>query len=235
MLCHRITRQLALAALFIALAACASTPTRAGIEPAPPPPRAATLPALPLVEGPLAIHVQYPAANALVDARDSSFVFGHVGNGRASLTINGVPVPVLPNGSYLAFLPLPHPDSARFDFVAVLGMDTVRLTHPIRLPAPRPVLALDGVLVVDSAAASPREGLALRGNEPVQVSVRAPANATVWLQLDTSAAGRRPLVNGAALPGQRAAANDTTTLLRESVARMLGSPDVWATDVRAAL
>lgn len=234
MLRHGIMRQLTLAALFIALTACAGTPTRARIEPTPPA-RAATLPPVPLAEGPLAIHVQYPAANSLVDARDSSFVFGHVGNGRTSLTINGISVPVLPNGSYLAFLPLPKPDSARFDFVAVLGIDTARLTHPIRLPPLRPVFALDGVLVVDSSSASPRERLALRADEAVRVSVRAPANATVWLQLDTTASGRRFLVNGAALPGARATANDTTTVVRDSVARMLGSPDTWATDVPAAL
>ena len=235
MLRHGIMRQLALAALSGALMACAGTPARAGVEPSAPPPRVATLPPVPLVEGPLAIHVQYPAANALVEARDSSFVFGHVGNGRASLTINGIPVRVLPNGSYLAFLPLPPPDSARFDFVAVLGIDTVRLTHPIRLPPPRPVLALDGALVVDSTSASPREGLAFRANEAVRVSVRAPANASVWLQLDTTASGKRSLVNGAALPGPRASANDTTIVVRDSVARMLGSPEVWATDVPAAL
>ncbi|MDQ4080586.1 MAG: hypothetical protein M3125_07480, partial [Gemmatimonadota bacterium] len=234
MLRHGIMRQLALAALFIALTACAGTPRRVGIEPAPPP-RAATLPPIPFVDGPLAIHVQYPAPNALVEARDSSFVFGHVGNGRASLTINGVHVPILPNGSYLAFLPLPQSDSARFEFVAVLGIDTVRLTHPIRLPPPRAVLALDGVLVVDSASASPPDGLALRANETVRVSVRAPANATAWLELDTTASGRRPLVNGAALPGPRATANDTTIVVRDSVARMLGQADVWATDVAAAL
>jgi N-acetylmuramoyl-L-alanine amidase len=235
MLRHAITRQLTLAAVFIGLPACASPPTRDGVEPAQPPPRAATLPPIPVVDGPLAIHVQYPAANALVDARDSSFIFGHVGSGRASLTINGVRIPVLPNGSYLAFLPLPQRDSARFDLVAVLGTDTVRLTHPIRLPPPRPVLALDGVLIVDTASASPREGLAFRANEAVHVSVRAPANATVWLQLDTSASRRRTLVNGAALPGPRATANDTTIVVRDSVARMLGSPEVWATDVPAAL
>jgi N-acetylmuramoyl-L-alanine amidase len=97
------------------------------------------------------------------------------------------------------------------------------------------VLALDGILVVDSSSASPREGLALRADEAVRVSVRAPANATVWLELDTTASGKRPLVNGAALPGPRASANDTTSVERDSVAHMLGSPDVWATDVPAVL
>jgi N-acetylmuramoyl-L-alanine amidase len=179
--------------------------------------------------------VQYPSANALVEARDSSFIFGHVGNGRATLTINGIAVPVLPNGSYLAFLPLPRPDSARFDLVAALGADTVRVTHPIRLPAPRPPLALDGPLVVDSASVTPLAGLMLRAAERVRVGVRAPSNASVWLELDTTAAGRRMLLNGATLPGVRATGRDSTILPRDSVARLLGAPESWATDVVAGM
>jgi N-acetylmuramoyl-L-alanine amidase len=57
----------------------------------------------------------------------------------------------------------------------------------------------------------------------------------VWLELDTTAAGTRPLANGAAVPGQRVLANDTSTIARDSVARLLGSPDVWATDVPATM
>jgi N-acetylmuramoyl-L-alanine amidase len=181
----------------------------------------------------LRIHVQHPAAGALVDARDSSFIFGHVGNGRATLTINGIAVPVLPNGSYLAFLPLPTSDSTRFELVAALGSDTVRLSHPVRLPAPRPSLALDGPLVVDSVSVTPPAGLMLRPDERVRVSVRAPANASVWLQLDTTSAGRRMLINGAALPGVRATAGDTTILPRDSVFRFVGSAESWGTDVAA--
>src|ERR687892_2639424 len=112
MSCHPIARRPSGVALLVALGACAPAPAGSP-APAPAPVRAATLPPVPLVEGPLRIHVQYPPANALVDARDSSFIFGHVGNGRATLTINGTSVPVLPNGSYLAFLALPRPDSAR--------------------------------------------------------------------------------------------------------------------------
>src|SRR5919109_4704306 len=147
-------------ALLIVLTACASRRPPASTAP-PIEPMTSTsapearLPPIPLVQGPLAIHVQYPPANALVDARDSSFIFGHVGNGRATLSINGIVVRVLPNGSYLAFLPLPHPDSARFDLVAALGADTVRLAHPIRLPPARPTLTLNGPLVVDSASITP--------------------------------------------------------------------------------
>ena len=186
------------------------------------------------MEGPLRIHVQYPPLNAMVEARDSSFIFGHVGNGRATLTINGIPVPVLPNGSYLAFLPLPRPDSARFDLVAALGTDTARASHAIRLPVPRPILALDGALVVDSASLTPSPGLTLRPTERVRVSVRAPANASLWVELDTTVAGRRMLVNGATFPGPRATGRDSTILPRDSVARFIGAADSWAIEVPAA-
>jgi N-acetylmuramoyl-L-alanine amidase len=231
MLHDLIARRPAGVALVVALGACASGQTGPPLEVASGSPR---LPPIPLVDGPLRIHVQYPAANALVEARDSSFLFGHIGSGRATLTINGVVVPVLPNGSYLAFLPLPRSDSARFDLVAALGSDTVRLAHPIRLPPPRPLLTSDGPLIVDSASITPAPGLMLRPDEHVRVGVRAPANASVWLQLDTTAAGRRMLINGATLPGERATpARDTTTVPRDSVVRLLGSADSWATDVDA--
>src|SRR5688500_997790 len=112
--CHPIARRLAGVALLLALGACTSgrgAPTTTAPPPATGP--GAGLPPVPLTEGPLRIHVQYPAANALVEARDSSFIFAHVGHGRAPLPINGIPVPVHPNGSYLAFLPLPRPRSPR--------------------------------------------------------------------------------------------------------------------------
>ena len=239
MLRHPIARRPAGVALVIVAAACASG------RPAPPPsPTTAptsvpvtaspALPPVPLVEGPLRIHVQYPAANALVEARDSSFIFGNVGNGRATLSINGFSVPVLANGSYLAFLPLPRADSARFDLVAVLGPDTLRLSHPVRVPAARPSLALEGLLVIDSASVAPPPGLMLRRDERVRVSVRAPANASVWVRLDTTASGRRALINGAATPGARTSVGDTTTVPRDSVVRLLGSSETWSTDVAAA-
>src|ERR1044071_3063252 len=84
-----------------ALAACgpgagpATAPTPSAV-PMPPRVRAA-LPAIPLVEGRLAPRVVYPQPNQMIASRDSTFVIGSVGNGRASATINGVPVRVYPN------------------------------------------------------------------------------------------------------------------------------------------
>src|SRR5688572_10739620 len=169
-------------ALVLVLAACSRLPRPEGTTPAASDGAPPTLPPVPLVNGPLAIRVQQPPANALIESRDSNFVSGSLGSGRATLTINGVPVRVLPNGSFLAFIANPPADSPRYELVASLGIDTVRLTHPVRLLPPRPVLALDGPLVVDSASLTPPAGLVLREDERVRVSVRAPANIQGWVR-----------------------------------------------------
>lgn len=211
-------RQLLPATLSILLAACASTSSKPASTPSAPS-RAVTaratdstlhrtaLPPIPLVLGALAPRVVYPPAGATIAARDSNFIFGSVGNGRAMLTINGTPVPVQPNGSFLAFLPLPPASAPRYDLIAALGADTARLSHPVVLAAPRPVLAPAGPLVVDSASVTPRGTLALRDDELVRVAVRAPANAVAWVQGD-------PLL------GRR---------------MLLGEGTSWATDVPARL
>ena len=113
------------------------------------------LPPVPLVTGPLAPRVVYPTANALIQSRDSNFIFGSIGNGNAALTINGTPVHVWPNGAYLAWLPIPPADAPRYDLVATLGADTARLTHDVRLrPAPPVAVTVSAdSLVADSLAA----------------------------------------------------------------------------------
>jgi N-acetylmuramoyl-L-alanine amidase len=150
-----------------------------GITPRPAPP----LPPIPLVEGPLAPQVVFPAANQSISVRDSNFIFGNVGNGHATLTINGVSVPVAPNGTFLAYLPVPPPTAPHYELVARTATDSATLVVPVKVPPPRPDLALTGKLVVDSSSVSPRGvSLALRDNELVRVSIRAPANATAWVR-----------------------------------------------------
>src|SRR3990172_7304830 len=64
----------------------------------------------------LHVNVVYPAPTDTIAARDSSFLFGAVagGAGRRSLTVNGAPVPVLPNGAWIAWVPLPDDTVAAF-------------------------------------------------------------------------------------------------------------------------
>ena len=134
--------------------------------------------------GPLAIRVVYPPAQHLIESRDSNFIFGSIGNGQASLTINGAPARVYPNGSFLAFVANPPATTPRYDLVASAGNDTARLSHPVRVQDPRTDLPLTGRLVVDTTTITPRAPatslMLLRGDERVRVAVRAPTNASVW-------------------------------------------------------
>ncbi|HEX4684704.1 MAG TPA: N-acetylmuramoyl-L-alanine amidase [Gemmatimonadaceae bacterium] len=196
----RIVAPTVLAAI---IAACHSTPAPPApppVAPKPTPPvspptvptfergisprQAPPLPAIPLVEGPLAPRLVYPGNNETISVRDSNFIFGSVGNGHATLTINGAPVPVAPNGTFLAYLPVPPPTTPQFELVARTATDSARVIVPVRVPPARPDLSLTGRLVVDSASASPRgtgSNVALRDSEPVRVSIRAPSNANAWV------------------------------------------------------
>ena len=137
----------------------------------------------------------YPQANQSITVRDSNFIFGSVGNGHATLTINGVPVAVAPNGTFLGFLAVPPPTAARYELIVREGSDSARLVVPVRVPPARPDLATTGRLVIDSASVSPRGGsMTLRENEPVRVTVRAPINATAWVAVNGGGA-MYPLVN----------------------------------------
>jgi N-acetylmuramoyl-L-alanine amidase len=146
------------------------------------------LPPIPLVTGTLKATVIYPVANSLVEARDSNFIFGSVGSGKAQLWINGAPVAVAPNGAFLAWLPVPAVDSPRYDIVAVSGADTARLVQPVRLKPPIVKLATDGSLLYDSASVLPGSRLALRDDDTVRVSVRTAPNASVVWRGDAGAA-----------------------------------------------
>ncbi len=101
--------------LLLGLAACAgsaappaATPPAADMRVAPGDRDSTLLPPMPVVRGRLAIRVIYPAPDAVVRARDSSFLIGSIGTGDAKLTINGNPVRVWPNGAWLAWIPLPR-------------------------------------------------------------------------------------------------------------------------------
>jgi N-acetylmuramoyl-L-alanine amidase len=159
----------------LSLAACA---TRAGPAPALTVSPAPVWAPIPRADGPLAIRVQYPSANALIVARDSTFVLGTTALGGATLTVNGAPVEVHPNGAFLAWVAMPTRDHAQFELVATApGSATQRLVLPIRLPALR--TPVDGLRppYLDTSSITPRPGLALRDAEPVRVSARLAADA----------------------------------------------------------
>ncbi|HEU4642037.1 MAG TPA: N-acetylmuramoyl-L-alanine amidase [Gemmatimonadaceae bacterium] len=221
------------------LAGCASGARPGGTSPSPAAPP--TLPPIPLVLGPLQPKVVYPEENQLLQSRDSNFIFGSVGNGHATLTINGTRVPVQPNGSFIAFLPLPPDSQPRYDLVAALGSDTARATRVVRLLPPRPQLLPTGPLVVDSASVTPSGRYALRDDELVRVSVRAPANATVFwhgqgdttVALVNDAAPFTMAAGGAAAPGAPAS-GATSPTTAPAAPPLAGDAEQWATLLPAA-
>ena len=172
-------------AMLLGAAGCGLAGSR---DPAPAP-DGTGLPPIPLVQGTLAPRVQYPPAGHTIQARDSTFVFGSVGHGGASLTVNGAPVPVKPNGAWIAYLPVPPASAPHYELLAIAGPDTVRELHPVAILPPRPDFGVAGPLVLDTASLLPLPGLVLPDGEPVEVSVLAPANAQLWLE----SAGATPL------------------------------------------
>jgi N-acetylmuramoyl-L-alanine amidase len=156
------------------------------------------LPPMPIADGPLDLNVVYPEADELISTPDSNWVMGSVGHGRAWVTVNGRTARVFPNGSFLAFLAVPPAGEARYDIAAWLDADTVRTTVPIR----RPLAFRSGApvaLAVDAGTLTPSDSMVLRDNEPVTVSVRAPADVEAWLRLP-GGSQRRPLRNTRADP-----------------------------------
>jgi len=135
-------RRIRLPLLLLLAGAC----TRTVVAPAPAPAttpvaRRPALPAVPEVNGPLAINVVYPRPDQVVTSRDSNFIFGSIGSGRASLRINGVPARVYPNGAFIAFVANPPGPSPRYELVAERGGESVRSTLSIAYPAVRDAVA----------------------------------------------------------------------------------------------
>ena len=146
----------ALALVLAAATACSTAATGTGTAPAPAPaPRAApSLPPIPLVDGPLVIDVVYPRENQVVTSRDSNFVFGSIGSGKAALTVNGAPARVYPNGAFIVFLANPPADSALYTLVATRGTDTATSVRNIRYP-PRVATPVEQPVITPDTGAAP--------------------------------------------------------------------------------
>jgi N-acetylmuramoyl-L-alanine amidase len=171
---------------------------------------------MPTATGPVAIRVVYPPRNATISVSgDSTFIFGSVGHGGATLTINGRTVPVLSNGSFLAFLPVPR-EAQGYTLEATLGSARARLEHSVRITPRAPILGNDSALSADPQSVRPAAMGRWTPGERVTVSVRANANASVMLEL--ADARRMPLTSA------RATLRDSTLWQREVTVEDLAAP-----------
>jgi N-acetylmuramoyl-L-alanine amidase len=166
----------------------ASTPTGPSPVPAPAPPPVAPpvyvpltpgLPPIPAVDGTLAIRLVAPEPGQSLPRRDSTFLYGTVGTGGAALTVDGTPVPVAPNGSFIAYLPVPADGVWRLE--AAKGAERASTTYTYRPRAAaqpsRADTATEAGTGADTAAARPapaaanevflvaREGTVVRGSD----------------------------------------------------------------------
>src|SRR5205814_1211181 len=75
-------------------------------------------------------------SQARSDAHRSRFElhFCSVGTGDAALQINGVAVPVYPNGSFMGWLPVPSDSSPHYELLARNPTQSARLIVPVRIP-----------------------------------------------------------------------------------------------------
>jgi N-acetylmuramoyl-L-alanine amidase len=159
--------------------------------------RARGLPAIPSVDGALLLEVGYPPEGATIAVRDSNFIFGSTGSGQTQLTINGLRVPVAPNGGFLGFIPVPSDGVYRLN--ATKGTETATLERRITVPA-APTAAVTAARITSTY---PTGTWAVTQGEIVEIGFRAPPGARATLVLPD---GRRiPLAEqGAvaeALPG----------------------------------
>jgi N-acetylmuramoyl-L-alanine amidase len=158
-----------------------------------------TLPPVPFHAGPLQIDVVYPPENALVAVRDSTFIFGSVGNGEAQLRINGAPVEVAANGAFLAFLPVPA--DGVYNLAATAADRTQTVTRRVQLP-PAPLAGAEqapGVRII-AGSVSPSGVMTAVAGERVQVRVRGTPGAAASLILPDDR--RIPLVEQAVIDRQ---------------------------------
>ncbi|MGQ0560321.1 MAG: N-acetylmuramoyl-L-alanine amidase [Gemmatimonadota bacterium] len=176
--------------LLLGACAGAAAPERPSPDATTARPPAEPVPAIPAVDGPLVLDVAYPRANATVTARDSNFIFGSTGTGRATLTINGAPIDVKPNGGWLAFLPVPRDGVYRLR--ATRGTDTASFERHVTVFTPAAVPPAGARI----ASVTPTGALVVRPGQNVEIVATGTPGAQVWLVLPD---GRRvPLIESRA-------------------------------------
>jgi N-acetylmuramoyl-L-alanine amidase len=145
------------------------------LVPAPLPPANPKLPPVPDVRGPLQINVTYPKPEQLLTVRDSNFIFGSVGTGDAALQINGVAVPVWPNGAFMGWLPVPPDSAPHYQIFARTKTESAHLELPVKIP-PVPDTTHREKLVGDTLRPTPSPDTLIPIPGNVYVTLGAPAS-----------------------------------------------------------
>src|SRR5467141_4910081 len=138
---------------------------------------------------PLHITIVYPDTAEPIQAQDSSFLFGSVGQGHGdvALSVNGFPVHVSPSGTWLAWIPLPSDSLARFQIVARAGAGSEqRETTFVARIAQRFQPPAGAASWIDTTSFTPTDSLTFPAGEGIRLSVRATPGARVRLRMEGS-------------------------------------------------
>jgi N-acetylmuramoyl-L-alanine amidase len=135
------------------------------------------------VEGPLDLRVVYPPADAVLQIRDSSFVYGSAGTGEAHVSVNGRPVRVWPNGAWLAWIDLPRDSVIPLRIEARTATDSALLEYPLRRAVPDAGRLTVGSVWLDTLSLTPTGSVWLRPDEYLTLGARASQGAEVRLRL----------------------------------------------------
>jgi N-acetylmuramoyl-L-alanine amidase len=132
----------------------------------------------------LRVSVAYPAPTDVLESHDSAFLFGAVrgARGPVHLGINGQSVPVLPDGGWIAWVPLPDDTVAPFLLAATAGPDSSRTVVTAHI-APRFHPPPGRAAWIDTTSFMPVGTLALPAGEGVLLSVQAAPGASLRLVL----------------------------------------------------
>lgn len=141
---------------------------------------------LPAVAGPLAVVLARPTLTDSVDGHAALLVLGTIGNGQATLTINGVGAHVAANGAFELLLPASRRPRTSLRLVATADGDTLRALLPLLVASEihpgRRGIRPDTTLDIEEL--EPREPQTLRPAERVRVSARARAGMRMFLIVD---------------------------------------------------
>jgi N-acetylmuramoyl-L-alanine amidase len=125
----------------------------------------------------------YPPPEAVLEIRDSSFLLGTAGTGAATVTINGQPARVWPNGAWLAYVALPRDTIMPIRIEAHAGPDSAALDYPLRRVVPEAGRLTVGAAWLDTLSFTPRGRLWVGRDEYLTLGVRAAEGAQVRLRL----------------------------------------------------
>ena len=120
--------------------------------------------------GSVKIQIVYPREGdcIMIGAGDSTFIYGTVSPSQATFQINGSAVPLNPDGTFLAFVPV-LPDTFDFHCTAFFNRDTTRSRRTVFI-SPFPASLSPDSLVINDDSMLPGKNLQLCAHDLLRVS-----------------------------------------------------------------